>query len=769
MKQSIILKTLIILSIVIATIFIGSSYLFSKNDSKLLNEIRAYNLQSAIKALDERQKTRLRLNKAVMKNTATAIAKNSSEFLLNFDTDGLERNLYYDMKKEGVVAIKIWDNTVKEIFLAAIKKDKKIIFQNSIPKELDKYTTIKKPINIVSDDMIERIGYATLYYDESLIINLINKIKENTKKEIAQFNQEIDNQQKEANKVKIFINIGSLIIILILIAILLMIFVNKPLKIVQAGLSDFFLFLQNKKDHTNKIELNSKDEFGYMAQSLNENIVVSAKLHEEIYELNTNLEQKIEEKTAKVTTLLDNAGQGFLIFNKDFLIDDEYSKECEKLLGLNIANKDIANILFPNINKADKFKLNLISMLNLTNPLAQKSIISLLPNEIILNKRAIRIEYKILENQRIMLILTNISAQKKLERKVKKEQDILKMIVTIIGDSDIFYDVKKDFECFIVNKNNYVDMKKTALFNINEIYRTIHTFKGSFLQLFMNDTAKQLHNVESKLSEFLADNLSISNKQIIEFLDKTSFENFMKNDLVNINELLGNDFLENDNFVSIDKQIIKNIENQYVSLLEHNHINNESSNCLLDDIKYLSQKSLKSQLQSYPNLTVQIAQRLEKEVYEFEIIGDDNILISNQFKPFLKSLIHVFRNSIDHGIESPDTRAELEKDEIGTISCTFNKNDNNLQIIISDDGSGINVEKIKEKISTTVDVSDLSDEEVYQFIFMDNMSTKKIVTETSGRGVGMSVVKAELEKLNGTIKIQSELNIGTTFVFDIEL
>ena len=769
MKQSIILKTLIILSIVIAIIFIGSSYLFSKNDSKLLNEIRTYNLKSAMKALDERKKTRLKLNKAVMKNAATAIAKNSSEFLLNFDTDGLERNLYFDMKKEGVVAIKIWDNTVKEVFLAVFKKDKKIIFQKSIPKEFDKYTTIKKPINIVNDDTVERIGYATLYYDESLIINLINKIKENTKKEIAQFNQEIDNQQKEANKVKILINIGSLIIILILIAILLMTFVNKPLKIVQLGLNDFFLFLQNKKDHTNKIELNSQDEFGHMAQSLNENIIVSAKLHEEIYELNINLEKRIEEKTAKVTTLLNNAGQGFLIFKEDFLIDNEYSKECEKLLGNNISNQDISNILFPNIKKANNFKSNLVDMLNIDNPIAQKSMISLLPNEIILNKRAIKIEYKILENRKVMLILTNISAQKKLERKVKKEQEILKMIVTIVGDSDTFYEVKKDFENFIVNKNNYINMKKTSLFNINEIYRTIHTFKGSFLQLFMNNTAKQLHDVESQLSEFLADNLSISNEQIIEFLHETNFEHFMDNDLLNINELLGQKFLDNDNFISIDKQIIKNIENQYVTLLEHNHINNESSNCLLDEIKYLSQKSLKSQLNSYPNLTLQVAQRLEKEIYEFEIIGDDNVLVSDKVKPFIKSLIHLFRNSVDHGIEFPEIRAELEKDEIGSVSCTFNSNDNNLQIIISDDGAGINIERIKEKISNKVDVSNLSNEEIYQFIFIDNMSTKEEITETSGRGVGMSAVKVELEKINGTVKIQSELNIGTTFVFDIKL
>ncbi len=769
MKQSIVLKTLIILSIVIGTIFIGSSYLFSKSDASLINDIRAYNLKSSMEALDERLKERLKINKKQMKDTASMIAKNSSSYLLNYDIDGLEESLYFDMKKDGIKAVKIFDNTAKEIFIVGLKLNNKIKFQTFVPTELYKYSNIKKPINIISDDSMDRIGYITLYYDESIIIDKIKKLKEDTRIKIENFNQEIDIQKIKSDKIKLYINLGSLIIILILIYILLMFFVNKPLQIVQEGLDNFFMFLQNKKDNVDRIDLDSNDEFGQMAQSLNENIVVSAKLHEEIHELNVNLESRILEKTKKVTTLLNNAGQGFLTFDKDFIIDEEYSKECERLLGSNLEHCDISTILFKDTKKSERFKDDLKDMLSVTNPIARKSMVSLLPNNIILNKRALKIEYKILEDDNIMLILTNISSQKRLERKVKKEQNILKMIVTIIGDSDIFYDVKKDFEYFIKNKNEYVNMKKTSLYNINELYRTIHTFKGTFLQLFMNDTAKHLHQIESQLSEFLADNINISNEEIIEFLNETEFSIFMENDLNNINELLGQKFLNNDNVVYIDKKIIKNIEMQYINLMKQSAIDTETSKCLLDDIKYLSQKGLKSQLNSYPRLTLQTAQRLEKEVYEFEIIGDENILVSESYKPFIKSLIHIFRNSVDHGIETAEKRDELGKDEIGTISCSFNNDNDKLQIIISDDGAGIDIKKIKEKISSEVDTSILTNEEVYDYIFKDNLSTKDIVTDTSGRGIGMSAVKAELDKLNGTVKIQSELNVGTTFVFEIEL
>ncbi len=771
MKKSIILKTLIILSIVIGSIFVGSSYFFYKSDIQLSNDIREYNLNFSMAALDERLKERLKTNEKQMKATIGMIAKNSSVFLLNYDTDRLEESLYFDMRDSDLKAVKIFDDTIKEIFMVGLKIDNRIKFGSTIPDEFIKFKTIKRPINIISDDSMDRIGYITLYYDESTIVHQINELKAEAKRDIEKFNQEIDMQKSKANKIKLYINIASLMLVLILISILLIYFVNKPLMIVQQGLDDFFLFLQNKKDSISKIELDSHDEFGQMANSLNENISVSAKLHEEIHELNTNLEMKIEQKTAKVTTLLNNAGQGFLAFNKNFMIDKEYSKECEKLLGKELAHNDISTTLFADKNEAATFKSNVKDMLNISNPIAQKSMITLLPQEIILHKRTIKIEYKVLNsnNNIIMLILTNISANKKLQKRIEEEENILKMIVTIIEDSDIFYDIKKDFDNFAIDKIALIDTQKSSLHNINNLYRAIHTFKGAFLQLFMNDTAAFLHDVESRLSEFLAHNATISNEELIEFLNKIDFNSFMQNDISHIDELLGEKFLKNDNFISIDKQVIKNIEKQYIALLKRAHISDESSSCLLDSIRYLSQKSLKSQLNSYPKLTMQIAQRLEKEIYEFEIIGDDSILVPDKFKPFIKSLIHLFRNSIDHGIETPQEREELEKDEIGTISCAFKVENNSLQIIISDDGAGINADKLKERLATQIDVSKLTTQEIYQSIFMDNISTKKRVTETSGRGVGMSAVKAELERLNGAITIQSELHIGTTFVFDIEL
>ena len=161
---------------------------------------------------------------------------------------------------------------------------------------------------------------------------------------------------------------------------------------------------------------------------------------------------------------------------------------------------------------------------------------------------------------------------------------------------------------------------------------------------------------------------------------------------------------------------------------------------------------------------------MEKEIYEFDIIGDKELVVPAEFKSFIKALIHVFRNSIDHGIEDPETRVLKGKDEKGTIACTFAVKDDCLQLMISDDGAGIDCEKIKGKLShKDINLDGLTRSEIFDLIFNDNFTTKDEISNISGRGIGMSSIKIELENLNGRYEIQSKEDVGTTFVFKLPL
>jgi len=769
MKQSIILKTLLILGSVFIVIFIGSNYLTQQSDKKLIEKIRNYNLTTAMAALDNRLENQLKTNKKQMLDTIKMIVKNSSVFLLNFDKEGLEKSLKFDINKDGIEAIVIFDSVVNENFLIVYKNHTTIKVTDSLPKKFENLTKLSEPIYQTNNLLEEKIGAITLYYDESIIKNEIAKLKVDTKKKISEFNFTIDNELKKVKMMKLYIAISSFLLILIVSSILLVLFVNNPLRKLKIGLDNFFLFLQNKTDSTQKIELNTKDEFGQMAQNLNENIIVSAKLHEEIHELNTNLEKRIEEKTSKVTTLLDNAGQGFLTFDTDFIVDEEYSKECIKLLGKDIAHKDITNLLFKDKSKKELFKITLINALNDDIEIKRNAYISLLPRIILLNKKAVKLEYKIVENSKYMLVLTNITSQKKLEKKIKKEQEILKMIVAIVSESEVFYEVKQEYEIFINNFMKQIDLSKTPLFNITNIYRIIHTFKGTFAQIYMQDIVTFLHHLESDIST-LQKETTRTNEDVIQLLEISDFESSLEKNISIIEDILGSEFLDSDNYLKIELNDIVSLQEKIEKILEnYNHTTPECQD-ILCQVQKLSGSKLMTLFHPYISSTSQLANRLEKEIYEIEIIGDNKLVVNDKFKPFIKSLIHIFRNSVDHGIEMPEIRVENNKDEKGTISCNFEIKEDKLIIVISDDGAGIDIEKMKEKLKNRgIETQNIDNSEIYNFIFDDNLSTKDEVSSTSGRGVGMSVVKEECEKLNGKVYITSQKNVGTTFEFVIPL
>jgi signal transduction histidine kinase/CheY-like chemotaxis protein len=299
-KRGIVFKVLAILGVVITILFLTAGYLFVKSDKDLIEKIRKHNFESTMKALDERQDAELKLNKAQIYKSIKMVAKNSSIYLLNYDIEGVKKSLTFDINLDYIEAIEIWDTTMDEMFLVAVKRNSEIIFSTKKDKSLERLEKISKNIYIYDDGKKMEIGKATIYYGEEHIYERIERLKEDTKAKLDRFNSQIDKDLYESKTMKFMIIIWLLITIFILITLLLVRFVNVPLKNLKIGLDSFFLFLQNKTRTTSKIEINSNDEFGQMASSLNENIEVSTKLHNQIKELNINLEQKIKKRTMEL-------------------------------------------------------------------------------------------------------------------------------------------------------------------------------------------------------------------------------------------------------------------------------------------------------------------------------------------------------------------------------------------------------------------------------------------------------------------------------------
>ncbi len=478
----------------------------------------------------------------------------------------------------------------------------------------------------------------------------------------------------------------------------------------------------------------------------------------------SSLNKQIEQTSKKITTLLDNAGQGFLTFDKEFRVDEQHSKECNKLLGEALSGKDIAVVLFGDAKKAEFFKNTIKILLAETNEIKRKSYISLLPQSIVINKKALQLEYKVLHDGNVMMILTNVTSQKKLEKRVQKEQQTLKMIVAIVSDSHIFYDTTHEYEKFISNPEAHVDFTKSPKQNLEALYRTMHTFKGSFSQLFMQDVVAFLHAMESELS-MLAFDENLKNEALLEFLLSFDFSKNYGESLEIIKEILGVDFLNSQSFLKIELSSIESLQEKIERIIEQQQETTPECEDILSQIQGLSNQKLYELLNPYAKFSYDLAKRMGKEIEEFEVIGDKKVAIDDMYKPFIKSLIHVFRNSIDHGIEPPDERVEKNKDEKGHVSCSFEQTDGKITITIADDGAGINSDALRKKLeSLGVEVDE---KRLLESIFLQNLSTKESVSDISGRGVGMSAVKMELEKIGGGVEIDSTKDVGTTIKFTI--
>jgi two-component system chemotaxis sensor kinase CheA len=175
----------------------------------------------------------------------------------------------------------------------------------------------------------------------------------------------------------------------------------------------------------------------------------------------------------------------------------------------------------------------------------------------------------------------------------------------------------------------------------------------------------------------------------------------------------------------------------------------------------------------FPRLVRDLARDTQKNIM-LEIFGEETELDKTLIEEINDPLVHLVRNSIDHGIESPEERKSLGKDPQGSITLSASQEGNNIVIAIKDDGKGIDPEKLKAKaiakgLITEEKAKELTKQEAFNIIFMPGFSTAEKVTNISGRGVGMDVVRTNVRKLRGIIDIESEVNVGTTVKIKLPL
>lgn len=194
---------------------------------------------------------------------------------------------------------------------------------------------------------------------------------------------------------------------------------------------------------------------------------------------------------------------------------------------------------------------------------------------------------------------------------------------------------------------------------------------------------------------------------------------------------------------------------------------------LQDSVMQVRMQPVRKVFSRFPKVARDVARSLGKQV-EVELQGEDTDLDKNLVEALADPLVHMVRNAVDHGIEMPDVRARAGKPPAGKLSLAASQQGDHILITVKDDGAGIDPERLRSKavqkgLIDAASAARLSAEECLQLVFMPGFSTKEQISDLSGRGVGMDVVKSAITRLSGSVEIHSRLGKGSTVLIRVPL
>ena len=319
-------------------------------------------------------------------------------------------------------------------------------------------------------------------------------------------------------------------------------------------------------------------------------------------------------------------------------------------------------------------------------------------------------------------------------------------------------------------------------------------FNTLFEQLILdrntiNLRLKQFQNVISLMSQRISQ-MESSNTQLKQWYDRASLEGFLTNQEQVVHNLVGTldkrdrfDSLEMDRYSDVHlicqeqietivqlQEVATDIELSLQEITQAARNLDYTTKSMQGNVTRTQMLPFAEAVKRFPRVIRDLNLQFNKQV-NLKIIGENTLLDRSVIEAIGDPLMHLLRNSFDHGIEDTASRIAAGKPESGTITIQASNQGTYTVITLSDDGAGISLDKIRDRVVQMgipqADVTKISETELLDFIFEPGFSTAKQVTELSGRGVGMDVVKTNLEEIRGDVKVATEAGKGTTFTLRI--
>lgn len=386
----------------------------------------------------------------------------------------------------------------------------------------------------------------------------------------------------------------------------------------------------------------------------------------------------------------------------------------------------------------------------------------------------------VLDNECYMVILQCIYLAKRISLNEKDENinNLTFLVQRLNVVEDMFsipkVPVAKQEQNSLIAQNDYDKLKKNLKsFDLEEIkVLRVDTGKIDNLiaqtgELLINGIKTREHIVElskinSKITQWSSTSKKIMN--YLKYLEKRGFfSNEADESSLAFYKKAQGFFEDNANMIN---ELNKDFNQLYNIISEDDNKLHQTALEIETIAKGMRVLPLATIFHSFPRMIRDIAKEKNKKI-DFIVAGSDTTVDKKIIEEIKMPLIHIIRNSVSHGIEEPETRMKNGKKETGRIKLTAKQAENHVIITIEDDGYGINLEKVK---ATAIDKGMLSkeeaesmtDEQLMRLLFIPGFSTEDSVSEISGRGIGLDVVKTKITNLNGELLIDSELNKGCT-------
>lgn len=545
-------------------------------------------------------------------------------------------------------------------------------------------------------------------------------------------------------------------------------------------------------DFDQEVIVKTSDELSVLADSFNwMNNEIKSLLNQKqdmIFQLedySKNLEVKVEERTIELKTANDFVGaminsldQGLFVFDEELECHDIYTNACESIFGVAPPRKQLTEVLGIN----DEHEINNIvqwSKILFSEMIPFDSAVNLGPRTKVTGTdhtdpdfKYVQIDYYPMKDdeEKIKSIVT-VGTDKTLEIQAvekKKENDLyVAMIIKILNNKTHFKSFSDEADS-ILNQFSTVYDREKGIVHFDLAMMLFHTLNGGFGMYSLSKLQVEARGYESQVTTSREANMDPAEYNEMLMTQVESIRNNFNTVKKELDALLGTSFYGGENFKEIPLSAINNLK----------ELINQNSSKELREMFYevVVKEPVIDYFKAYEDVCFKAAEKTNKQFAGIEFHNADLKVEPTHLLEFFNVLIHLFRNCIDHGIETPSVRKELGKDPAGKITVVFDllKTDKEelFCLNVQDDGSGINSEVIRRKYSEknpTIDISNYTEDQIINIIFDPFFSTRDEVSALSGRGVGMSAIKEVVEKLGGRIEIDTVVGRGSSFLFFIPL